>query len=57
MLAVVGAIWQEFSVLPGLGYEPTKNLFQAVADAPWLAILQVRHYGACFSGLTQHVSN
>lgn len=41
MLGVVGAIWQEFSVLPGLGYEPTKNLFQAVADAPWLAILQV----------------
>ncbi|CAM9252545.1 unnamed protein product [Sphacelaria rigidula] len=41
MLAVVGAIWQEFSVLPGLGYEPTKNLFQAVADAPWLAILQI----------------
>lgn len=41
MLGVVGAIWQEFSVLPGLGYSPTKNLFQAVADAPWLAILQI----------------
>lgn len=41
MLAVVGAIWQEFSVLPGLGYSPTKNLFQAVADAPWIAIVQV----------------
>ncbi|CAM9990300.1 unnamed protein product [Ectocarpus sp. 12 AP-2014] len=41
MLGVVGAIWQEFNVLPGLGYTPTKNLFQAVADAPWLAVLQV----------------
>lgn len=41
MLAVVGAIWQEFSVLPGLDYTPTKNLFQAVADAPWLATLQI----------------
>ncbi|CAM9274106.1 unnamed protein product [Scytosiphon promiscuus] len=41
MLGVVGTIWQEFSVLPGLGYSPTKNLFQAIADAPWLAILQI----------------
>lgn len=41
MLAVIGTVWQEFSVLPGLGYAPTKNLFQAVVDAPWLAIVQV----------------
>lgn len=41
MLAVVGVIWQEFNVLPGLGYAPTKNLFQAIADAPWIAILQI----------------
>lgn len=41
MLAVVGVVWQEFSVLPGLGYAPTKNLFQAVADTPWLALVQL----------------
>lgn len=41
MLAFVGVVWQEFSVLPGLGYAPTKNLFQAVADTPWIAIVQI----------------
>ncbi|CAM9838072.1 unnamed protein product [Choristocarpus tenellus] len=41
MLGVLGAIYQEINVLPGMDYHTTKNLFQALADTPWIALVQL----------------
>ncbi|CAM9149871.1 unnamed protein product [Phaeothamnion confervicola] len=41
MLGVVGSLAQEYYSIQGPDFKTTKNLYQAISDAPLLAILQV----------------